>query len=281
MSTQREMAGRITWGVTAAVAVAGIVMSADQLVHLAQLAGWAGNVRWLLPVLLDGSGIAGGLAYKFAPTAAGRRWGLVVLIESAALSVFGNVSAHMITEAVAPIWVASVVAVAVPLQIVLTVHMGILLSDQPDETAKGATSTATETPATATPETPAATPVPAAATPVPVDEVEAPSATADEAATATPAEDTQPLPLLRSVPSQMAGDAVDDATEGDGTDEADSEAPGSIREAMWAVYARHANAGTAGELAAAQLAREAGRGSRQLASRYLREWRQAPQGVSA
>lgn len=306
--TGRNIASRITWAVTAAVATAGIIMSADQLVRLAGLAGWVGFwMQILLPVLLDGSGIAGGLAYQFGPTKSARRWGLGVLIESAALSVFGNVAAHLITGDIAPVWVSSVVAVAVPLQIVLTVHMGILLSTRPREDAAAAADTATEVTAeaarsaTINPAAPAqvdeaatnatavSTPIEIAATPVatpqpepaaestePVLETqpEPTSETEPEPAQTAGLDATQPLPRLHAVRSpESAADTSDEGSEGGRTEDDDLATRGAIQAAMYEVFYRHLNAGTLNTLGATQLAREAGAGTRQLASRYLKQWK--------
>lgn len=305
--TGRNIASRITWAVTAAVTTAGIIMSADQLVRLAGLAGWDGLwMQILLPVLLDGSGIAGGLAYQFGPTKSARRWGLGVLIESAALSVFGNVAAHLITGDIAPVWVSSVVAVAVPLQIVLTVHMGILLSTRPREDAAAAADTATEVTAeaarsaTVNPAAPAqvdeaatnaavvSTPVEIAAIPVatpqpepaaesaePVLETqpEPTSETEPEPAQTAGLDATQPLPRLHAVRSpESAADTSDEGSEGEGTED-DLATRGAIQAAMYEVFYRHLNAGTLNTLGPTQLAREARVGTRQLASRYLKQWK--------
>lgn len=129
-------AATAAWATTSAVCFGGATLSATKLFALAEKAGWDGSLAWLLFVILDGAALAGGLVWRYGRTSGARGYGAFVLIESTVLSILGNVAAHL-AEATGrlPMIVVLAVGAIVPIQIVLTVHMAMLMSERPGATA--------------------------------------------------------------------------------------------------------------------------------------------------
>lgn len=151
-----EWFARVSTGV---VAVAGIALSAAQLFALGRSAGWSTALAWLLPVLIDGAGLAGGAVWIAAPTDGARRYGMFVLIETVVLSVLGNIAQHWAASHPAQPLDPSIlmlVAAVVPVQIPLTVHLVLLLGTTESRATTSSVPTTTQVPAGGTPK-----PVPA------------------------------------------------------------------------------------------------------------------------
>ncbi len=121
------------YGLLTVVAAAAAVLSFSALRDLAVLCGFAPQLAWLLPVVVDAGAAAGSLAWLGSATPTARVYGRALALTLLTLSVGGNALGHgLAAYGLAPHWLVVVAVAAVPPAVLgALVHLVVLAVRQP------------------------------------------------------------------------------------------------------------------------------------------------------